>query len=129
MIFVTDDAKEDWWQIQDDRTIGPRPELVTEFMTVCKVPFYMYSSEQFVKYASDFLKKPLQPNMVEEIKRRIEERLRDSISTSPKATSSAPEKATSSHEKLSEPVAPEKATSAAEPVPVIAPKLDGTKTG
>ena len=27
-IFITDDAKEDWWLIHDDRTMGPSPELL-----------------------------------------------------------------------------------------------------
>jgi hypothetical protein len=30
VILVIDDVKEDWWQIQGERTIGPRPELLEE---------------------------------------------------------------------------------------------------
>jgi hypothetical protein len=31
LILVTDDTKEDWWRIENGRTIGPRPELLAEF--------------------------------------------------------------------------------------------------
>ncbi|OJD51658.1 hypothetical protein BAU22_06590 [Bacillus sp. 4048] len=48
IIFVTDDVKEDWWQIEKGRTIGPRVELLNEFRREVDVPFYMYKSEQFI---------------------------------------------------------------------------------
>ena len=31
IIFVTDDKKEDWWQLYNGNKIGPRRELITEF--------------------------------------------------------------------------------------------------
>jgi PIN like domain len=58
-IFVTDDKKEDWWQIVDSngsKTIGPRPELVEEILREGKVEsFWMYSSDRFMQFARDFL--------------------------------------------------------------------------
>ena len=39
LLFVTDDAKEDWWLIHEERTIGPRPELLREFAKLLGVKF------------------------------------------------------------------------------------------
>ena len=41
MIFVIDDFKEDWWQIERERTVGPRPELLDEFARVTAQRIYM----------------------------------------------------------------------------------------
>lgn len=49
IIFVTDDKKEDWWQEQSGRTIGPRPELVEEFIAQTAQKFWMYSVDKFVE--------------------------------------------------------------------------------
>ena len=59
LIFLTDDEKEDWWWItesQGKKKIGPRPELVDEISREAKTNFfYMYNSEQFLKYSKDYL--------------------------------------------------------------------------
>lgn len=60
IIFVTDDAKEDWWlkfKIEGGKTIGPRPELIEEARRVGGIEhFYMYSSDIFLERAAEFLK-------------------------------------------------------------------------
>jgi len=53
VIFVTDDAKEDWWLITGEERIGPRPELLQEFRAETGNNIYVYSSDQFAKYAKD----------------------------------------------------------------------------
>lgn len=55
LVFVTDDAKEDWWLEHKGKTIGPRPELIKEMRVTSDAAFYLYSSSQFIKYAADFL--------------------------------------------------------------------------
>jgi hypothetical protein len=56
VIFVTDDQKEDWWWIVDNKTLGPRPELVSEMRQAAGTKlFYMYKSNQFLKYAKEYL--------------------------------------------------------------------------
>jgi PIN domain-containing protein len=55
MIFVTGDAKEDWWQQHRGDTLGPRPELRQEMMAVAKAPFYMYTAQRFLEFAKQFL--------------------------------------------------------------------------
>jgi hypothetical protein len=53
VIFVTDDAKEDWWHIAGEERIGPRPELLQEFQAETENIIYIYSSDQFAKYAKE----------------------------------------------------------------------------
>ncbi|MCK9691865.1 PIN-like domain-containing protein [Pseudomonas syringae] len=59
LIFITDDAKEDWWSqidFEGPKTVGPRPELVDEATRLGKIEtFLMYKPEGFLKYASEFL--------------------------------------------------------------------------
>jgi hypothetical protein len=66
-ILITDDTKEDWWLIQGDRTVGPRPELISEFSRECGSQCYLYSSDQFMKFASTYLDQPVEPEAIAEI--------------------------------------------------------------
>lgn len=68
MFLITDERKEDWWFIHDGRTIGPRPELIQEMMSVAGIPFYMYQSDKFLAYAQDFLGIKDQGTAIEEAK-------------------------------------------------------------
>lgn len=56
VIFITDDAKEDWLLIVNKKKIGPRPELAEE---ICRIAgtnlFHIYSSEKFIEYANKYL--------------------------------------------------------------------------
>ena len=51
VIFVTDDAKEDWWIIAEGRRVGPRPELRHEFRAKTGSDIYIYSTDQFLETA------------------------------------------------------------------------------
>ncbi|BBD60877.1 hypothetical protein NIES2109_36770 [Nostoc sp. HK-01] len=59
IVFLTDDEKEDWWWItesQGKKKVGPRPELVQEISKYAGNKFfYMYNSEQFLRYSKEFL--------------------------------------------------------------------------
>lgn len=68
IIFVTDDAKEDWWLRHEGRTIGPRPELIQEIIREAKQEFYMYQSDRFIEEASKFLEINQRPEVIEEVK-------------------------------------------------------------
>jgi hypothetical protein len=52
-IFVTDDAKEDWWRIVRGQTIGPRVELVDEYFNASKARIHFYGPEQFLRFAKE----------------------------------------------------------------------------
>lgn len=75
-ILITDDSKADWWQIQGDRTIGPRPELFAEFLTEVNQQFYMYSSAQFMKYSAEYLESDVGDEAIQEISRLTDEKRR-----------------------------------------------------
>ncbi len=49
LIFITDDKKEDWWLEQSGKTIGPRPEIISEFNLETEQRFWMYTVEKFIK--------------------------------------------------------------------------------
>ncbi len=53
MIFVTDDAKPDWWHLSHGKKLGPHPALVEEFQTITGQQFHLYELPQFLRYASE----------------------------------------------------------------------------
>lgn len=48
IILVTNDQKEDWWEILHGQTIGPRVELKREFSKATSQKFHMYSMSTFI---------------------------------------------------------------------------------
>jgi hypothetical protein len=72
LIFITDDAKEDWWsQIELDgpKTIGPRVELIEEAFRVGKLDtFLMYKPEAFLSFAKEFLEAKISDETLEEVR-------------------------------------------------------------
>ncbi len=67
IILVTDDAKEDWWLKVAGERIGPRPELVAEFLQAGgSSSFYMYSTEQFLTFANEYLLAAVDPAVIKE---------------------------------------------------------------
>ncbi len=59
ILFVTDDAKEDWWQTEESRgkkIIGPRPELIEEICRKSSVDlFMMYKTSDFLEVGGKVL--------------------------------------------------------------------------
>ncbi|WP_424976804.1 PIN domain-containing protein [Leisingera sp. S232] len=55
VILVTDDRKEDWWRIVHGRTVGPRPELITEFCSETGQSILIYTPESFLKFSANQL--------------------------------------------------------------------------
>ena len=52
-IFISDDAKEDWWWIHRGEKLGARPELRDEFKDVSGQSFHIYEFAQFLRIAAD----------------------------------------------------------------------------
>jgi hypothetical protein len=67
VIFITDDRKEDWWYRHNGKTIGPRPELINEFISKTGRNFYMYSADRFMYEATNYLDKQINEESIEEI--------------------------------------------------------------
>jgi hypothetical protein len=72
IIFVIDDFKEDWWQIQQERTIGPRPELLEEFTRKTQQRLYLYTSENFLRAAKRFMALEISEGVIQEVTLRLE---------------------------------------------------------
>ncbi|WP_306603007.1 PIN-like domain-containing protein [Azonexus sp.] len=73
LILVTDDVKEDWWLRINGKTIGPRPELISEMQKEASVDFYIYKTDQFMEYSNKFIKKSISTaalNEVRDVRRR-----------------------------------------------------------
>ena len=68
VILVTDDKKDDWWEIFKGRTIGPRPELVKEFLSKTQQSFHMYQADQFLKFANEHLEQTIDESALSEIR-------------------------------------------------------------
>ena len=67
IIFVTGEEKEDWWLINEDKIIGPRPELIREMKTNTKMSFYMYRTKQFMLFAGEKLAIDIPVDTVQEV--------------------------------------------------------------
>jgi hypothetical protein len=72
MVLLTDDEKSDWWWTVDSqgkKRIGPRPELVEEIKRRGNVDFfYMYNSEQFLKYSKEYLKAEVSDESISQVR-------------------------------------------------------------
>lgn len=69
LIFVTDDSKEDWWQIVKRKTVGPRPELIDEIHREAGVEnFHIYNTESFLQYANEYLNINVAEGTIEEVR-------------------------------------------------------------
>lgn len=68
IILVSDENKEDWiWKLNNNKTIGPRPELVDEIKSEANCSFHMYPSNLFLKYGSKFLNENINDKAIKEI--------------------------------------------------------------
>lgn len=68
ILFITNDTKEDWWRIMDGKTIGPQPALINEMMEVASVSCYLYSADQFMEYARQFLNQEVDQAAIDEVR-------------------------------------------------------------
>lgn len=67
LIFITDDQKDDWWQEQSGRTIGPRPELREEFLKESSQDFWMYTVDRFIAESAKHRKTIVSDQVIAEI--------------------------------------------------------------
>jgi hypothetical protein len=70
VIFVTNDAKDDWIQYaKDKRRLGPKPALRKEMLDEAGVDFDLYSADEFLKAAHEQLGVTLRTGSVEEVEK------------------------------------------------------------
>lgn len=70
-IIVIDDVKEDWWQKEGSRTIGPRPELLEEFNRETGNRVWLYSSSSFLNAAKQYGSVSVKDAVIEEVGARL----------------------------------------------------------
>lgn len=68
LILVTEEQKEDWWLREEGHVLAPRPELVKDAYNAGIEHFWMYSSEQFLKFANTYLEANVPPIAIEQVK-------------------------------------------------------------
>ena len=68
VILICDDLKEDWWWKPSGTTLGPRPELVKEFISETKQLFWIYSLDRFLEYAKIYIKSDIKDDAISEAK-------------------------------------------------------------
>src|SRR5258708_10438801 len=71
IIFITRDAKEDWWLKHNGEMVSPRPELAQEMKQSANVVFYMYTTVRFLEFAQQFFN--LKPEPTKRATSEIEE--------------------------------------------------------
>lgn len=69
IIFITDDQKEDWWNISKGKTIGPRIELRKEFIDATGQRFHMYNMDSFIDMFKEKINNTVDISVINEIKR------------------------------------------------------------
>jgi len=56
ILFITSDAKEDWWLLLNkNEKISPRYELIKEMHSYADVGFHIYEMDHFIERAGDYL--------------------------------------------------------------------------
>lgn len=78
IIFVVNDRKEDWWNIKQGKTIGPRIELRKEFYEETSQKFHMYTMESFIQFSSEEEGKTVAESVIAEVTQVSKERKRKS---------------------------------------------------
>jgi PIN like domain len=68
VIFVCDDAKEDWWWVFSGKVNGPRPELIEEFTAYTQMQLYIYPSDRFMEFAKEHFKESIGKKAIIEVK-------------------------------------------------------------
>jgi len=77
VIFICDDLKEDWWWSPSDTTLGPRPELIYEFISETGRLFWMYSLDRFMKCSRRYIHIEVKEETIKEAKEyRVDEEKR-----------------------------------------------------
>jgi len=61
-------VKEDWRLRINGKTMGPRPELISEMQKEASVDFYIYKTDQFMEHSNKFIKKSISTAVLKEVR-------------------------------------------------------------
>jgi len=68
VLFITQDVKEDWFEIQSNRKLGPRHELLDEFTNITGKKIHFYQTDIFLERLTKTLGKFTDDAAIEEVK-------------------------------------------------------------
>jgi len=69
VLFVTNDRKEDWWLRREAELLGPRPELVREYLNEVGGLFCMYTPAEFLRASPRYLPLEISSEAIADVKR------------------------------------------------------------
>lgn len=73
IIFITEDRKGDWWELDNQNRIKrPQPQLLQEFLNTTQKNFNMYRTERFVELTKRFLNADLTDEQVKSVIEDVE---------------------------------------------------------
>ncbi|MCM3767032.1 PIN-like domain-containing protein [Neobacillus niacini] len=72
IILITEDRKEDWWEKESGKIKGPHPQLIQEFINETQQKFYMYRTDNFVRYAFEYLGADISEAQIQEVTNEVE---------------------------------------------------------
>ena len=67
VVFVTSETKSDWWEVHSGQTMGPRPEMLNEFMRYTGQRILIYKTERFLTHAAEATGRQVDESAVEDI--------------------------------------------------------------
>jgi hypothetical protein len=76
MILVTSEQKEDWWEKASGRTLGPRLELIKEFVEETGQQVFIYQTDHFLELYAEHAGERLKADVFQEIRELRERRTR-----------------------------------------------------
>ena len=97
IILVTSDRKSDWYLKELGLTIGPRPELIEEFKVSKPNLFYMYPTDQFLKYSKEYLQFEITEETIKEVGEFVQGNSEKNITEVSQSDSTLEKEATESH--------------------------------
>jgi hypothetical protein len=68
-IFVTNDRKDDWWRRRHGAILGPRTELIREYMDEVGQDFHMYTPSGFLEAARQHLEVDVSRETIDDVRR------------------------------------------------------------
>jgi hypothetical protein len=73
IVWVTDEIKEDWWQVVAGERLGPRPELRLEMRKAAGVEFYIYSPARLFELLATQPEVKVAPSSIDDAQKITEE--------------------------------------------------------
>jgi hypothetical protein len=79
ILFITEESNEDWWLQRGGKTLGPRPEMVSEMRQEADVLYYQYNVERFLFHSRNVLGTGIIDQAIQEAKELREQREKDRV--------------------------------------------------